>query len=389
MNFLYSDQAPDLYLNFQGTTLAVHKEVVGSIPYFQELIGHDHEFKEVIDIPIPFHGAILYLNQIYSQHITLSDRLAMLKAGHYFGDDKIDSVFPRIKVYDFTYSQRVLILNVLATLTQHQTYQEMFYHVARGYDIYGNTKAHPTKSIYCEDFFLKEGVHLTCNAFSDIIRCNPSNPYVLFGLLHWATCRNKSPTSDEKRNNDFKFLIRKMDCDELFENYHAVMNKIQELIPTCPEPEFFHWNIHTVYEHMVIPIGNFYVINLAYDSSIKALVYRGNPNWSIQVKSCIPYVSPSGIHMSCAYDYANIYRIAQACCIQRYNMGIGEIDIQALSRDIFVDESMNKITDWQLPEEELRGIAHIKFNVTYDWLKHIPVCIPVAELFIVQERRVV
>ena len=248
MNYWYKGQEPDLYLKFGEVTIGVHHDLVKSIPYFAELIElNPAECKDVVEIPMSPGKALMYFEHIYSQHRSLEDKLEMLKAGHYFGDGSVDQLFPHDKSYSDT--DRVLILNAITGLTNCEKYQRMFIDIMTGYGAYcgaGN-------GIYHDKFFEGAGVNLTRYAFQDIIRCNPSNPIILYGLLCWETYHIKSPMKtdlsvewdeyDTKRSLDFKTLIRKMDYSEMKD----IGTYIKELINSCSDPEYLRTQLATYY----------------------------------------------------------------------------------------------------------------------------------------------
>ena len=175
MTFWYKGQAPDLYVKFENTTVGIHREVVKSIPYFAEIIEyHPVECKEeAVEIPMSSDKGLLYLEHIYSGHRTLEDKLKMLQSSHYFGDDSGIHLIPMNKTY--SHSENVLILNVLASLTNHETFQGMFLAIS--------------SRILHSRFFGEVGVHLTKYTFQDIIRSDPGNSKVLVGLMEWERYR--------------------------------------------------------------------------------------------------------------------------------------------------------------------------------------------------------
>ena len=229
MTFWYKGQAPDLYVKFENTTVGIHREVVKSVPYFAEIIEHHpvESKDEVVEIPMSSRKGLLYLEHIYSGHRTLEDKLEVLQSSHYFGDDLAEQIIPMNKPY--TDGEMVLILNALVHLTNHEQFQQIFYSFL--------------PKILRHMFFETQGVHLTKNAFQDIIRCHPRDPIILYGLL-------LSDEYDKIKDSDFKALIRKMDYSEM-----NIPSLIKDMIPSCSDPDYLHEKCNIYYPPVPVWVG--------------------------------------------------------------------------------------------------------------------------------------
>ena len=171
-----------------------------------------------------------------------------------------------------------------------------------------------------------------------------------------------------------------MDCVEIFDDYYPAMAKIKKCIPTCPEPEYFRWTLKIIDHHLIVLMKEFNAGNLEYDSDIKVLTYKGNPNWIIQTDHIAPFVWGDGSIMVAYKSMFDCQQIARDCSKVQYDRS--DTASIVINRDVFVDKSMNKITHFEVGQ--VFGTAYIRFTMGFDKSQHIPVCIPTVELFIVR-----
>lgn len=297
----YYNQPPDLHVRFNGTQVGLHREVVSANPYFKELLDCK-DSKEIIDIPRDPLGAMIYLNSLYQSHINQSISIdyttKMIEAGNYFCDDSVRFVTGEMYSY-LSDDQCVQVLNSISDLTHIKKYQQMFYCVTSVRHV--DPGLHPSEtddSIYTHEFFTGPCKGLSSAAFSNIIRCNPSEPLVLLGLLL------TSP-------KNFSDLVRRMDCRAIFDSRRHILEEIIRLIPSCLEPEYFHqFNLAQEDLHpkvLIIPGDQpFDSKDITYDHLDSVIYYQGTPDWICRVNS------PQGkYYLSCPVLLAMRSKIAQ------------------------------------------------------------------------------
>lgn len=371
----YYDQPPDLQLSLKGKVIGVHRDVIRSIPYFQEILDLHPKIEEVVEIPLDPEGVMIFLHKLYARcieaNMTIKQGLMMLKTAHYTGvNEDLDKLYRPCFFGSYTDAERVDILNTLAELTQVKRYQEAFLNATLGIPVFATNATRYHTSIHREDFFTQYGHLLSRDAFQDIARCYPTSPYVLYGLLI-------------TRKKECLKILTKMDCRAIFDSRHHLIGAIMKLAEGQTSIfDRYCIPVESLYPSMLtVPIDTFEISYLGYDRILDKVTYQGSPEWRL----IVPYMMISSpldkdkVHISCAsYEYRQILR--------KIHIYLAKVIYDGPGLEWFLE--INEM-DWNSSRKEditnqdvLSGTSTIQVHPYYD---HRPCTSFMTETFLIKE----
>ena len=330
MIFWYYDEVPDLKLQVEEEIIQIHRSIVANIPYFQEIISLSSDPLEIIPLPIPPNphsnglggrggrktGLMVILNKLYHEanqrNMAVNSAIDVIEICHYLGLDiqygYISSLAPLWKISE---SDRVMFLNRIGKFTSKNQFQRMFFEVAHGMnpfsDACGPYPEPDPESIYTMEFMTTYAKDLNITAIQNVIRCNPSDPTTLIGLLYWSLVHEKK---------DFLMLLGKLDLIDIFssnpsESFYDIIEKSE--YKDLFEP-YYTYDIYSIPITSVISSENFderllsmkyvQVGPMKYEQMI---LYEGCSDWVIEISNTRFGRMVFFDVIDCNNEYNNIY----------------------------------------------------------------------------------